>query len=895
MSSGDYPAEWEADVVLSDGGTVHVRPVRPTDADRLVAFHGRLSHQSVYYRFFSPRPRLSQDDVTRFTTVDYDDRMALVALLGDDLIGIASYDRWPGRREAEVAFTVDDEHQGRGVATVLLEHLAVIARSHGMTRFTAEVLPENRKMLSVFKRAGFQAKSQFADGVVEVGMGILETDEALEAMHEREHIAEARSVARLLAPRTVAVIGAGERRGTVGHEVLRNLISHGFTGAVYPVHPTAHAVASVRAWPSVLDVPDDVDLAVLAVPACEVVKVVEQCARKRVRGLVILAAGFAEVDEAGATAEGELVSIAHRHGMRVLGPASMGVISTVPEVSMHATYAPVTLIPGRVAFSSQSGPLGVALLEQAHRAGVGISHFVALGNKADVSTNDFLQYWEGDEATSVMALHIASFGNPRKFTRLARRVSKTKPIVAVKTGGGDSDRTVDALFRQTGVIPVNEVAQLFDVARVLESQPLPPGDRVVVLSNAHGVQALAEGALVRAGLQMAELAADSRAHLASILREGASVTNPVDLTFAAEPADYDGALRCVLADDAVDLALVIYASAVPTRLQDITDVIIACERGPSDEAGGRERPRCRRPRPARRPRTQRAVVRVPRDRGRHPRPCRRARALEAPARGDRARTSTGSPSTSAGRRRSSPTRSTCAQPAPSCRGQSQPRCSTSSASPSLRPWRSRLSRLRSPRRTSSGTRYALKATGMRRLGRSEAAGVALDLHDDDAVRGTYGRMSRSLGVGMSEALVQTMIDPGLETAVGIRHHATFGPVVTFGLGGAFAEAIDDVATRVTPLTDRDAADLVRSARAWSVLADSIYALDALEDLLLRVGLLADLMPEVIALAMNPVLISTESATAVDLTIRVAPARSDLGDPTRRMLRAPGEAPAPVPR
>ncbi|HTN79750.1 MAG TPA: GNAT family N-acetyltransferase, partial [Acidimicrobiales bacterium] len=256
MSTGDYPAEWEADVVLTDGGTVHVRPVRPTDAERLVAFHGRLSHQSVYYRFFSPRPRLSRDDVTRFTTVDYDDRMALVALLGDDLIGIASYDRWPARSEAEVAFTVDDEHQGRGVATVLLEHLAVIARTHGITRFTAEVLPENRKMLSVFKRAGFAAKSQFADGVVEVEMGILETDAALEAMHEREHVAEARSVARLLAPRTIAVIGAGARRGTVGHETLRNLIAHGFTGPVYPVHPTARSVASVRAWPTVLDVPD---------------------------------------------------------------------------------------------------------------------------------------------------------------------------------------------------------------------------------------------------------------------------------------------------------------------------------------------------------------------------------------------------------------------------------------------------------------------------------------------------------------------------------------------------------------------------------------------------------------------------------------------------------------
>ena len=575
MSTGDYPAEWEADVVLTDGGTVHVRPVCPADADRLVAFHGRLSHQSIYYRFFSPRPRLSQDDVTRFTTVDYDDRMALVALLGDDLVGIASYDRWPGRREAEVAFTVDDEHQGRGVATVLLEHLAVIARSHGITRFTAEVLPENRKMLSVFKRAGFQAKSQFADGVVAVEMNIDETDVALEAMHQREHVAEAHSVARLLAPRTIAVIGAGERRGTVGHEVLRNLIAHGFNGAVYPVHPTADSIASVRAWPSVLDVPDDIDLAVIAVPAAEVVKVVEQCARKRVRGLVVLAAGFAEVDEAGVRDEAEIVSIAHRHGMRVLGPASMGVISTVPEVSMHASFAPVTLIPGRVAFSSQSGPLGVALLEQAHRAGVGISHFVALGNKADVSTNDFLQYWEGDESTSVMALHIASFGNPRKFTRIARRVSKTKPIVAVKTGGGDEDRTADALFRQTGVIPVGEIAELFDVARVLDSQPLPRGDRVAVISNAYGAKSLAEAALTRSGLRMAELSADTRDHLSRGLPTGASTTNPIDLTFGAEASDYDWALRSVLADDDVDSVLVIFASALPAQHDGVAAVIVA--------------------------------------------------------------------------------------------------------------------------------------------------------------------------------------------------------------------------------------------------------------------------------------------------------------------------------
>ena len=622
---------------------------------------------------------------------------------------------------------------------------------------------------------------------------------------------------------------------------------------------------------------------------------VEQCARKRVRGLVILAAGFAEVDEAGAIAEGELVSIAHRHGMRVLGPASMGVISTVPEVSMHATYAPVTVIPGRVAFSSQSGPLGVALLEQANRSGVGISHFVVLGNKADVSTNDFLQYWEGDEATSVMALHIASFGNPRKFTRLVRRVSKTKPIVAVKTGGGDSDRTVDALFRQTGVIPVNEVAQLFDVARVLDTQPLPPGDRVVVLSNAHGVQPLAEGALVRAGLQMAELGADSRAHLASILREGASVTNPVDLTFAAEPSDYDGALRCVLADDAVDMVLVIYASAVPARLQDIADVIIAAN------ADHPTKP------------VVASVLGVG-DRGLRDD---RGHGVPSFAFPETAAATLGRVAEHADWKR----RPEGIVPDVDALGIDLGRAEALVAhaldlrpTGTLLPWSVASELLDAfgiaiaPARAVTtveasvaaanelGYPVALKATGMRRLGRSEAAGVALDLHDDDAVRGAYGRMSRSLGVGMSEALVQRMIDPGLETAVGIHHDVTFGPVVTFGLGGAFAEAIADTATRVTPLTDRDAADLVRSARAWSVLADSSYALGALEDLLLRVGLLADLVPEVVELAMNPVLISTDSATAVDVTIRVAPAPSESGDVERRMLRpVPGEGPAPVPR
>ncbi|HTN78659.1 MAG TPA: acetate--CoA ligase family protein, partial [Acidimicrobiales bacterium] len=591
----------------------------------------------------------------------------------------------------------------------------------------------------------------------------------------------------------------------------------------------------------------------------------------------------------------DLVSIAHRHGMRILGPASMGIISTVPKVSMQATYAPVTLIPGRVAFSSTSGPLGVALLEQAHRAGVGISHFVALGNKADVSTNDFLQYWEGDDATSVMALHIGSFGNPRKFTRIARRVSKAKPIVAVKTGGGDEDRTVDALFRQTGVIPVAEIAQLFDVARVLDSQPLPGGERVVVLSNAHGAHALAQAALAGAGLRLAELSADTRGHLAAILPNGATVANPVDLTFGAEPADYDGALRSVLADGGVDAAIVIFASALPERHGDVADVIVAAhvahptkpvlasvlgveDRGLRDDAGHvvpafafPETAVATLGRVAEHARWKR------RPEGITPDPVglgidlERAEALVAHALDVRPSGTLLPWSVAA-----------------ELLGLFGIGVAPAVAVASLHDALAAAGRLGYP--------VALKATGMTRVGRSEEAGVALDLHDDDAVRGAYRRMSDGLGIGMNEALVQTMIRPGLETAVGIHHDPTFGPVVTFGLGGAFASAIADTATRVTPLTESDAADLVRSARAWGVLEGGDYAVDAVEDLLLRVGMLADLMPEIAQLTMNPVLISATSATAVDLSLRVAPPPPDPNPAARRMLRmAPAEAPEPARR
>ncbi|MEO7427854.1 MAG: GNAT family N-acetyltransferase, partial [Acidimicrobiales bacterium] len=396
-----YPAAFETDVVLSDGATVHVRPIRPDDGPMLLTFHARQSPQSIYYRYFSPRPRLSDRDVDRLTQLDYVDRMALIAIRGDEMIGVARYDRLRHRAEAEVAFFVDDANHGRGLATVLLEHLAVRAREVGMTGFTASVLPENRKMIGVFVAAGFETATKFADGVVEVRLGLVPTSGAEAAIDARARHAASEAVRRLLSPRSVAVIGASRTPGTIGHELLRNLQRAGFEGPVFPVNTQAEHVGSVRAAASILDIPDDIDLAIVVVPAESVAAVMEECGRKQVYGVVVLSSGFAEEGPEGAALEAEVLRTARSWGIRLVGPNCLGIINADPAVRLHATFANAVPLPGRVALLSESGMVGAAIIAQARELGVGISSFVALGNRADVSSNDMLQYWEGDERTDV--------------------------------------------------------------------------------------------------------------------------------------------------------------------------------------------------------------------------------------------------------------------------------------------------------------------------------------------------------------------------------------------------------------------------------------------------------------------------------------------------------------
>ncbi len=547
----DYPAHWEADAVLGDGGTVHLRPIMPADADLLREFHSRLSPDTVYNRFFTMVRTLPARDVERFTTVDHDERAAVVALLRGEIVGVVRYDRLPGTADAEVAVVVEDAHQGRGLGVLLLEHLISAARERGVERFVADVLPSNRRMLGVFQSVGFTIKRSMADGYVELVFPIGETETSLDIARAREHRAEARSVHRLLHPKAVAVVGASRERGSAGHEVFRGLLARGFEGPVYPVNPAASHVASVRAYADVRDVPDDLDLAVVAVPAAQVADVVRACAEKRVRGLVVVSNGFADGGELGRERLAEVVRLARLGGMRLIGPNAMGVVNTDPSVRLHATFAAGEPMQGRVGVFSQSGGLAGTFLAEASRRSVGLSTFVSIGDRADVSGNDVLQYWQQDPSTDVVVLHLQGFGNPRKFARIARVLGRSKPVVALKSGRGTTDDAVDALFLSAGVVRADTLAQLFDTAQLLTLQPLPAGRRVGIVGTSSALAALATDACRTAGLEVPALPAVLQSELADLVGSD-EVLNPVDLGPTTAPGRFEAALRLVARSGEVD-------------------------------------------------------------------------------------------------------------------------------------------------------------------------------------------------------------------------------------------------------------------------------------------------------------------------------------------------------
>ncbi|MFK4545966.1 acyl-CoA synthetase (NDP forming)/GNAT superfamily N-acetyltransferase [Streptomyces tendae] len=568
----EYPAHWEADVVLRDGGTARVRPITVDDAERLVSFYEQVSDESKYYRFFAPYPRLSAKDVHRFTHHDFVDRVGLAATIGGEFIATVRYDRigaggTPATSpadEAEVAFLVQDAHQGRGVASALLEHIAAVARERGIRRFAAEVLPANNKMIKVFMDAGYTQKRSFEDGVVRLEFDLEPTDRSLAVQYAREHRAEARSVQRLLQPGSVAVVGTGRTPGGVGRSILGNIRDAGYTGRLYAVNRAfpeeQKELDGVTACRSVRDIDGPVDLAVVTVPAEHVPEVVTECGEHGVQGLVVITAGYADSGPEGRERQRALVRHARTYGMRIIGPNAFGIINTSPDVRLNASLAPEMPRPGRIGLFAQSGAIGIALLSRLHRRGggvtgvTGVSTFVSSGNRADVSGNDVLQYWYDDPRTDVALMYLESIGNPRKFTRLARRTAAAKPLVVVqgaRHGGvapqGHAVRatrlphaTVSALLRQAGVIRVDTITDLVDAGLLLARQPLPAGPRVAILGNSESLGLLTYDAC---------------------LSEGLRPQPPLDLTTAASADDFHAALARALADDTCDAVVV---TAIPT-------------------------------------------------------------------------------------------------------------------------------------------------------------------------------------------------------------------------------------------------------------------------------------------------------------------------------------------
>ncbi|NJP53471.1 GNAT family N-acetyltransferase [Streptomyces sp. SBST2-5] len=1014
----EYPAHWEADVVLRDGGTARIRPITADDAERLVKFYEQVSDESKYFRFFAPYPRLSAKDVHRFTHHDYVDRVGLAATVGGEFIATVRYDRIgtdgsPASApadEAEVAFLVQDAHQGRGVASALLEHIAAVARERGIRRFAAEVLPANTKMIKVFTDAGYTQKRSFEDGVVRLEFDLEPTDRSLAVQYAREQRAEARSVQRLLAPGSVAVIGAGRTPGGVGRNILGNIRDAGFPGRLYAVNRALpeeqKELDGIPAHRSVREIDGPVDLAVVAVPAEHVPDVVTECGEHGVQGLVVISAGYAESGPEGRERQRALVRQARSYGMRIIGPNAFGIINTAPQVRLNASLAPEMPRPGRIGLFAQSGAIGIALLSRLHRRGggvtgvTGVSTFVSSGNRADVSGNDVLQYWYEDPDTDVALMYLESIGNPRKFTRLARRTAAAKPLVVVqgaRHGAGPRGHavratrlphaTVSALLRQAGVIRVDTITELVDTGLLLARQPLPAGPRVAILGNSESLGLLTYDACLAEGL---------RPH------------PPQDLTTQATAEDFHAALSRALADDGCDAVVVTAipsvgessvgdaalaealrsaATATPSKpvlvvhveLGGLAEALSAAAStarpprrpepaaaepddpapapdgalapppsddrpSPADRPAPAERPPALRPSASRPPTPPSSPARPPAPGARTAPPAPPAHAGAVASEGAPVPAPPGAARAAGAPVPSAPTptppkgaplipaypaaeravralghavayaqwRRDAAEPGKVpeyddiderraaalidgmlARGQgltlgSEDTCELLGAygidvhralpAPTPDAAAEAAARLGYP--------VALKATAPHLRHRADLGGVRLDLADEDQLRRAYTELTGLFGTAEElRPVVQRMAPRGVDTVVRAVIDPAAGAVLSFGLAGAASQLLDDTAHRLIPVTDREAASLVRSIRTAPLLfgwrGSAPVDTPALEELLLRVSRLVHDHPEVVAVTLEPVVVAPQGLSVLGASVRLAPppARDDLGPRT----------------
>jgi len=870
-----YPAHWEADVVLRDGSAAHLRPILPGDAETLVAFYARVSAKSKYYRFFAAYPELSEGDVQRFTTVDHRRRVAFVVTVGTQIIAVGRYDCLDGARAdvAEVAFLVEDAHQGRGLGQLLLEHLAQAGRERGVRTFVADVLPNNTRMIQNFRAAGYQLESGYEEGVMHLVFPIEATQTAVGVMRAREHRAEARSVERILTASSVAVVGSGDPGDAMSEELVRNLVAGGYTGRIYPVDPAVESVDGVPAFASVRDIPGPVDLALVAVPAPRAPEVVLDCAAKGVHGLVVVSGGYADTGDEGRVLQRRLVGQARAYGLRVIGPNCLGVINTSPGTSLNASLSPVMPPHGRIGFFCQSGALGAAILRMVERRGIGLSTFVSAGNRADVSGNDVLQFWAEDVDTQAVLLCLESIGNPRKFSHVARRVASSKPVVAVKsasTSGGPVGHAVrrtsappaavDAMFRQAGVIQVDTLDEMFDVAQLVAYQPLPRGPRVAVVDNSSELGLMACEAAVSAGLEVrgqGHLVTGAPADaIETALREAMDAPD-VDAVLAvlvperdADAERFTAALTEVAAESRKPLCCAFLAAdGVTEMLPPVSGTAGTHVSVPSYPAPEQ---------------ALRALARV----------VGYSRWLARPPGrvGDLDRIDE-----NAARRIVDGVLAGASVPPGAATALDAETVRDLLAAYGIELWQ-QIPVTTCEQAVAAGEQLGwgvvLKATAPRLRRRADFAHVWRNIDTDDQMEHAWAALSSDIAA-TDEAgfVVQRMAGRGVPVTIRSVEDPLFGPIVSFGVEGIASAMLHDWAYRIPPLTDVDAAEMIREIKAAPLLAGHPHgaAVDtgSLEELIQRVARLKHDIPEVEALDLTLVLAGSFGTRTLGASARVA--------------------------
>ena len=876
-----YPTEYNVRVVLKDGSVISFRPIKKDDAPEWLNFWHRLSSRSQYLRLHRSPPEMGMEGALRFCTIDYVNTFAFVAEAIEahqkHIVAIGRYSRLPATpKTAEIAFVIVDAYQEKGIGTKFIEWLATVARKNDIDTFEAYVLPENTEMMSVFQGYGFHMKQILENNVYHISFPLTRTREVVRAKDARASQATLHSLEHILKPHAVAVIGASNRSGSIGQLVFQSMIQSGFNGVVYPINTNDDAVMSVKAYRSILSVPGEVDLAIVAVPASQVLGVVDECGQKKVKGLIVISDGFREKGEEGAALEREMVDMAFGYGMRIVGPNCMGLINTDPHVKLNATFALTNPAPGNISFISQSGALGLGILEYAKSMNIGFSSFVSVGNRADIASTDLLQYWEQDQATRVILLYLESFDNTDIFSRVSRRISTKKPILAIKGGStpegsrashshtgamATSDVVSDALFSEAGIIMVNSIGELFDTAILLASQPVPRGRNVAILTNGGGPGILAADACAHSGLKVPDLSADTLSKIKSVIKRDIHINNPVDLTAGISPEEFEAVLKVLAADPGNDAILTIY---VPPAGLDISSVenaishaaqlvrqngkpLLSCFVGMSGLKGkemeGHFVPYYLFPEEA-------------------------ATAL-----------------TNAVKYHDLKTKDTGSIPVFKDieREKSHQLINDILTSSPQRPiWidNRNMNELfkcygihfaetlvaATPEETAeialkTGFPVVVKLNSATITHKTDVGGVILDIKTPEEVKTAFNQIRSNLAkIGreneMQGVTVQRQISDGVEVIVGVTEDRMLGHVVMFGLGGIYAELIKDTAIRLHPLTDLNARELINSVKMSQLLKGyrgmPPYDTKALEELLLRISAMVEDIPQITEMDLNPV-------------------------------------------